>query len=136
HVDATAPSVTAECPATALAGQQGVAATITASDGESGLASDPSGSVPISTAHAGSQTVTRTAVANVGHETTRSCTTQVLESPPEFGRCEKLPVDEVGGERIYHGSFKNSKCTLQAAGGKYEWHSGAASTGVLTAATG
>ncbi len=50
---------------------------MTASDGQSGLASDPSGSVPIDTSKEGPQTITRTATDNVGHETTASCTTQV-----------------------------------------------------------
>jgi hypothetical protein len=77
QVDATAPSLQVECPATAVVGESGVTATVSASDGESGLAGDPSGSVPIETASAGSKTVTRSAVDNVGHETTGSCTTVV-----------------------------------------------------------
>ena len=113
-------------------GQQGVTATVSASDGQSGLASDPSGSVPISTAHTGPETVTRTAVDSVGHETTRSCTTQVTQSPPELGRCERLKGEEVGGETVYHGSYRNSKCKTPQTGGEYEWHSGAASTAVTT----
>jgi hypothetical protein len=121
QVDATAPSLSVSCPSNAVVGQSGVQATVVASDGESGLASDPTGTVPISTAHAGPQTVTRTAIDNVGHETTRSCTTQVHESPPEFGRCERAK-----------GEFNNSKCTTQTAGGKYEWHSGVANPALTT----
>ncbi len=77
QVDATPPSLQITCPATAMVGEEGVVATVTASDDQSGLAVDPSGTVPIDTGTAGPQTVTRTAVDNVGHETTKSCTTQV-----------------------------------------------------------
>ena len=118
-------------PADRRAGK--LSATVTASDGESGLASDPSGTVPIDTSHAGPATVTRTATDNVGHETSRSCTTQVLESPPELGRCTKLQPEEVNETRVYHGAFRNSKCTLQTTGGRYEWTSGAAGSAVTTA---
>lgn len=77
QVDATPPSVQISCPASVLIGSTGVKATVTASDGQSGLASDPSGAVVIETNTAGSKTVTRAAVDNVGHETTSSCTTRV-----------------------------------------------------------
>jgi Alpha/beta hydrolase domain len=76
QVDATPPDLHIECPTFVGIGA-GAQATVTASDGESGLASDPSGSVPIDTSKAGAQTITRTAVDNVGHETNRSCTTMV-----------------------------------------------------------
>lgn len=78
QVDATPPTVHVACPATAILGQPGVTATTTASDGQSGLASDPSGTVPISTASVGNQTITRTATDNVGHQSTGSCATDVL----------------------------------------------------------
>jgi hypothetical protein len=77
QVDATPPSVQVSCPASADVGQSGVTATVTASDGQSGLASDPSGTVPIDTSKAGAVTVERTAVDNVGHATSSSCTTVV-----------------------------------------------------------
>jgi hypothetical protein len=76
-VDATAPSLSVTCPAAVLLNASGVNATVAASDGESGLVSDPSGSVPISTATVGPKTVSRTVNDNVGHSTTKSCTTQV-----------------------------------------------------------
>jgi hypothetical protein len=81
QVDATAPKLEVVCPAVVARGQTGVTATVTASDAESGLASDPSGSVPIDTTQAGPVTTTRTAVDNVGHETTKSCTTEVVPPP-------------------------------------------------------
>jgi hypothetical protein len=52
-------------------------ATVSASDGQSGLASNPSASVSISTSTVGAKTTTRTATDNVGHATTKSCTTVV-----------------------------------------------------------
>ena len=77
QVDATPPSLEITCPATAQVGEAGVAATFTASDGQSGLASSASGTVPIDTSSAGEKTVSTTAVDNVGNETTDSCTTVV-----------------------------------------------------------
>ena len=131
HVDATPPSVQIECPATAQVAQAEVTALVTASDAESGLASDPSGTVPIDTTHLGPVTVTRTAVDNVGHETSRSCTTQVIASPPEIGRCTAGPVEEVHGKLIHRGGFTKSTCTAESASheGKYEWHSGVVRAG-------
>ena len=90
QVDATPPSLEISCPATAVQGES-VSATVTASDGQSGLASDPSGKVPISTSTTGQQTITRTAVDNVGHETTKSCTTEVVYPTPA------APVVSSGG---------------------------------------
>jgi hypothetical protein len=83
QVDATAPALSVTCPAIAPLGAA-VTATVTASDGESGLAADPSGQVPIDTSSAGNQTVTRTATDNVGHSVTRSCTTQVVSDKAIF----------------------------------------------------
>ena len=82
QVDASSPNVEITCPATVQLDESGVEATVTASDGYSGLASDPSGKVPIATNAVGAVVTTRTAVDNVGHTTTKSCTTQVLGSPP------------------------------------------------------
>jgi hypothetical protein len=78
QVDATPPSLTITCPATAKLKSK-ANATVTASDAYSGLKTNPSGTVAISTSTVGAQTVTRTAVSNVGLETTRSCTTQVVK---------------------------------------------------------
>src|SRR5205823_6132895 len=107
----------------------------TASDGESGLASDPSGAVPVSTANAGVVTTTRTAIDNVGHETTRFCVTRVREQPPEFGRCAKVAGEVVGGKTTYHGFFTSSTCVLESAthSGQYEWTSGVVKTAFSTA---
>jgi hypothetical protein len=77
QVDASAPSLEVKCPPPVSIGATGVHATVVASDGQSGLASDPSGTVPIDTSTGGTKTVTRTAIDNVGHETTDSCSVQV-----------------------------------------------------------
>jgi len=77
QVDASAPVVEASCPAPVKIGAKGVNATVTASDGQSGLAKDPSGSYPINTSTGGVKTVKVTAIDNVGHETEASCSTLV-----------------------------------------------------------
>jgi lysophospholipase L1-like esterase len=76
-VDPDAPLLSIGCPAAVLLHAPGIAATVAASDPLSGLASDPSGTVPISTATVGDKTVARTATDNVGHSTSASCTTGV-----------------------------------------------------------
>ena len=78
QVDATPPSLALTCPATAILDTAGVQASYSASDGQSGLASKASGTIPISTSALGEQTVTETAIDNVGNETSRSCTTDVV----------------------------------------------------------
>ncbi len=77
-VDRTPPSLSVTCPATAELDASGVDATVVASDGQSGLAENPSGSVPIPTSSLGEKTTTKTAIDNAGNETTRSCTTDVI----------------------------------------------------------
>jgi hypothetical protein len=77
QVESTPPSLEITCPASVSLGATGVHATVTASDGYSGLRTNPSGSVAIETNTAGPKTLTRTAVSNVGLETTSSCTTEV-----------------------------------------------------------
>ena len=76
QVDAKAPSLQMTCPAVLLLNGSG-SATTTASDDESGLAGDPSGSTAIDTSSAGPKTIAKTATDNVGHTTAGSCTTQV-----------------------------------------------------------
>lgn len=126
QVDATPPSLEITCPATAYVGEKDVTATVTASDGLSGLAVNPSGRVAIETARAGSLTITRKAVSNVGFETTKSCTVQILESPPELGRCVAVPGEKVGRKMVYHGWFTKPSCLVKAATQtrRYEWVSG------------
>jgi hypothetical protein len=78
QVDATPPSLEVTCPATAILDTKGVSATVIASDGQSGLAENPSGTVTIPTGKLGTHTLTETATSNVGLETTKSCTTDVI----------------------------------------------------------
>jgi hypothetical protein len=118
QVDASLPDLEISCPSTAAVGEPAVAATVTASDAYSGLARDPSGSVSIDTQRVGPQTITRTAESNVGSETTKSCTTNVVGSPPELGRCVSLSS---------HGEFTKSSCSTvsEKHDGAYEFESGA-----------
>lgn len=76
QVDATAPSVSVTCPANVLL-HGTAAALITASDAESGLATDPSGSPPIDTTTVGTRISSGTAVDNVDHMTGKTCSTAV-----------------------------------------------------------
>jgi hypothetical protein len=137
RVDATPPTLEVQCPATATVGEEGVEATVIAADAESGLSSDPSGRVPIDTSSARTVTVTRTATDNVGHQVTRSCSTKVLESPPELGRCVATPAEKVNGKTVYHASFTTSACTAKSSTptSRYEWLSGLERTGFHTAST-
>jgi hypothetical protein len=80
QVDVSPPTVEVNCPATTPVGSK-ANATITASDGQSGLASDPSGSVPIDTSKAGPQTTEATATDNVGHSTTAKFATSWSSNP-------------------------------------------------------
>jgi hypothetical protein len=77
QVDATVPNLSVTCPSTVLLNGK-ASASVTASDGQSGLATDPSATVSIPTSPVGAKTVTRTATDNVGHSTTKSCTTNVI----------------------------------------------------------
>ena len=77
-VDRTAPTLELSCPATAVLDTTGVKASYTASDSGSGLASSPSGTIPISTSGLDNQTVSETALDNAGNETTKTCTTDVV----------------------------------------------------------
>jgi hypothetical protein len=95
QVDVSPPSVEVSCPATVLVGST-ANATITASDGQSGLASNPSGTFPIDTSTAGPRTTKGTATDNVGHSTTSSCTTQVENSEVFSGPVKRKLVVKSG----------------------------------------
>jgi lysophospholipase L1-like esterase len=76
QVDATAPTVGVICPAAVLL-HSAASATITASDGESGLAVDPSGTATIDTSSVGPRISSASATDNVSHDNSASCTTAV-----------------------------------------------------------
>jgi dienelactone hydrolase len=111
QVDADPPSLSVGCPAAVLLNAGGVHATIAAGDGESGLALDPSGTQPIDTSTVGPKTTTATATDNVGHETTKSCTTQVQYM---FGGLQQ-PINPDGSSIFKLGSTVPVKFTLTDA---------------------
>jgi lysophospholipase L1-like esterase len=99
QVDATAPDVSVTCPAAVLLNSV-AAATVAAGDNESGLASDPSGTVLINTSTVGAKTTSATAADNVGHSTAGSCVTAV-----QYGFSGVLqPIDQDGSSIFKMGS--------------------------------
>jgi Tol biopolymer transport system component len=72
QVDTHDPSLQLDCPATVLLGGE-ASVTVTAADGQSGLAHDPSGTFALDTTQVGPQVIERTATDNVGHERTERC---------------------------------------------------------------
>jgi len=73
-VDAGNASVTIDgCPTGKVLLGASVSITVTATDAESGLASDPSGTLSLDTGTVGTKTRTVTAGDNVGHEQTKTC---------------------------------------------------------------
>ena len=115
QVNASPPSVEVKCPATTPVGST-ANATVTASDGQSGLASDPSGTVPINTSKKGSQTVERTAIDNVGHETTASCTTQVVNTTVISGRVKQKLVVKAGEAVELTATARTAQIEVQPGG--------------------
>ncbi len=127
QVDASAPTVEVNCPSSTPVGSS-ASASVVASDGQSGLASDPSGTVPIDTSEEGPQTITRSATDNVGHETTASCTTQVVETRVISGRVKsKLVVKE--GEAVKLTSTARTNAIEVQSGGSLDIE-GATTTGI------
>jgi hypothetical protein len=116
QVDASAPSLAIDCPATATVGQSGVHATVAAADAQSGLAVDPSGSVPIDTAKAGSVTIERTASDNVGHSTTSSCTTDVENTQTIAGLLKKKLIVKSGEAVELTATTKAKAIEVQSGG--------------------
>ena len=88
-VDATDPSVDISgCPAALLARDSSHSVDLTASDGESGLVSDPSGETPLDTSTAGQHTLGIEVADKVGHTKTASCTYTVNSAPTSPGTPE------------------------------------------------
>ncbi len=77
QVDADPPSLSISCPSEVIVNEP-AQATMSASDDESGLDGGASDTDVIDTSHAGTRTVTKTVVDNVGHSTTDTCTTRVV----------------------------------------------------------
>jgi dipeptidyl aminopeptidase/acylaminoacyl peptidase len=72
QVDTEKPSLALDCPTSVLLGSEAVVEA-RASDGQSGLAHDPSGTFELDTSQVGTQVIERTATDNVGHERTERC---------------------------------------------------------------
>jgi hypothetical protein len=132
QVDASAPTVEINCPAPVSIGAKGVNATVTASDGQSGLAKDPSGSYPINTSTAGSKLVSVTAIDNVGHETTGSCSTLVGYTQIITGNVKNKLVVKAGQAIKLTSTAKVSGPVTIQAGGALDVE-GAVISGSLTA---
>ncbi len=94
-VDETPPVLEVNCPATAAVGSS-ASASISASDAQSGLAGDPSGTQPIDTTKTGPQTTAASATDNVGHESSDSCTTQVVNTNVISGKVKKKIIVKSG----------------------------------------
>ncbi len=95
QVDASGPVLEVNCPATAAVGSS-ASASISASDAQSGLAGDPSGTQPIDTTKTGPQTTAASATDNVGHESSDSCTTQVVNTNVISGKVKKKIIVKSG----------------------------------------
>ena len=91
-VDATAPSLSVTCPTGPAILGSSQPATVAASDGHSGLVSDPSGTVALDTATVGSKTKSVTVEDKVGHSKTESCTYSVVYDWSGFFQ----PIDNNG----------------------------------------
>lgn len=79
HVDAADPTVSISgCPTSSVELGSSQSINVSASDGESGLGSDPSGTLSLDTSTVGSHTRTVTAIDNVGHSKSASCTYSVV----------------------------------------------------------
>jgi hypothetical protein len=104
QVDVSPPSVEVSCPATTVYGSS-AAAHVTASDGQSGLTVDPSGTVAIDTSTVGVRTTSATAIDNVGHSAEASCSTTVKYSQVISGNVKgKLTVGKGQGVEIAPGT--------------------------------
>jgi hypothetical protein len=80
--------------------------------------------------------VYRVVATNAGGTTTGNSQsfTTLAYTPPEFGRCIKVPSMTVGTKTVYSGFFTTAACTAVSATrtGKYEWESGVVDQGFTT----
>jgi hypothetical protein len=112
QVDTADPSLELDCPVSVLLGGSATV-NVTASDGQSGLGTDPSGTVDVDTSTAGTKTIERTATDNVGHTRTRSCDVLVRY---DYGGLRQ-PVNSDGSSVFRLGSTVPLKLTLADAAG-------------------
>jgi hypothetical protein len=116
QVDVSPPKVEVSCPSTAIFGSS-ASATITASDGQSGLAVNPSGMVPIDTSTVGVRTTSATAEDNVGHSAEASCATTVKYSQVISGSTKgKLTINSGQGVEIAPGAKVGGAVKVKSGG--------------------
>jgi hypothetical protein len=116
QVDVSPPSVEVKCPSSAIYGSSATA-TINASDGQSGLSVNPSGTVTIDTSTTGVRTTTATAVDNVGHSAEASCATTVKYSQMISGSFKgKLTINKGQGVEIAPGAKVSGAVKVKAGG--------------------
>jgi hypothetical protein len=78
RVDSDAPNVKVTCPQSPVLLKSAASGTVTASDGESGLAQDPSGKVVLDTSGVGTRSINAIARDNVGHSSRDICSYDVI----------------------------------------------------------
>jgi hypothetical protein len=116
QVDVSPPSVEVSCPSSAIYGSAATA-TVTASDGQSGLAVNPSGTVPIDTSTVGLKKTSATAVDNVGHSAEASCSTTVKYSNVFSGTIKgKLTISKGQGVEISPGTKVSGAVKVKPGG--------------------
>jgi hypothetical protein len=104
------------CPATAIFGSS-AKATIAASDGQSGLAANPGGTVTIDTSTVGVKTTAATAEDNVGHSAEASCATTVKYSQVISGAVKgKLTISSGQGVEIAPGTKVSGAVKVKPGG--------------------
>ncbi len=91
--------------------------------GSNGAAGTPGA---LETWRLGPHTYTVTAKSKDGETSTESISYTVEVTPPEFGRCVKVPSRKVGGKTVYHGGFLTATCVFESGShtGPYEWEPG------------
>jgi hypothetical protein len=112
NVDAASPTVAISgCPTADVIKGSSHSLTVSAQDGESGLAADPSGTVALDTSSIGQQSKTVTATDNVGHQTSVTCSYRVIWDWSGFYR----PVDnkDVNGDYILNAAKAGSAVPIK-----------------------
>ncbi len=80
----------------------------------------------LETSTLGPHTYTVTAKSTDGQTGTASISYTVGATPPEYGRCVKVPSEKVGTKTVYHGGFTAATCLVKSEThtGQYEWQPG------------
>ncbi len=135
-VEAFPPKASIESPASGATYQLGAVVTTkffcTEGEGGPGLEScmDSNGgfgtSGTLDTSTLGPHTYTVTSKSKDGETGTASISYTVGATPPEYGRCVKVPSEKVGTKTVYHGGFTATTCLVKSGAhtGQYEWEPG------------